>query len=547
MWKVRHHFKRIGWFLALGLLIQPFWLEARDTWEFRKQEMGSYKDVFDQNVYYEGTNLLHFDRLGQKIFHCKVRSKNVNNFDEVPDNSFFTNRHAKKPLSIAELEKGPQDAGSPDLNGNLTVFDGEFFGEQPNFFVVRDSKGTEYILGFDPASNLELTTSAEVIASRFYHAIGYQVPEYNIVEIAPEKFVVDPNGAMLDNTGFYRKLTPQRLGEYLQFLALNANNQYRASARKVLNGILKGEFKFSGRRKDDPDDKIDHEDRREVRALRVFASWLNHDGISETSAWTMLESANGKDSFKNYLVELDTALGSESDGAKIPDRTHEYLFDYGDTFKEWLAAGWWEKPWQKRWREAGEQPNESFAVGYIDNRYFNPERFKTRLPYYAFKDLTRADGFWAAKIIMSFKDEDIQAMVKAGQLSLADDAAYLAKILIERRNLISRYWFSQTNPLERFSLKGNILSFEDFSVKYGFSDPQGTKYQADLFEWAGNKWQKIKSIENSQPQLDLGKLNEVRQLLRIVIRAQRGKSLTLSPYVAVEINSQGVQKIEHED
>jgi len=124
------------------------------------------------------------------------------------------------------------------------------------------------------------------------------------------------------------------------------------------------------------------------------------------------------------------------------------MIDYGEATKAFLTLGWWEKPWQKRWMESDERITKSPAVGYFDNRYFDAGKFKTQLPYFAFKDLSRADGFWAAKIIMSFTDDDIRSIVETGKYSDPEDAEEVANVLIERRDLIGKYWFDQPTQSE---------------------------------------------------------------------------------------------------
>src|SRR5437870_2686110 len=74
---------------------------SAETADMKKNETGFYRDFFDQNVYNENVNLVHLDRLMRKISGKKVHAADANIFDEVPDSTFFTNRHARKPLAEA--------------------------------------------------------------------------------------------------------------------------------------------------------------------------------------------------------------------------------------------------------------------------------------------------------------------------------------------------------------------------------------------------------------------------------------------------------------
>ncbi|HXV27472.1 MAG TPA: hypothetical protein VD913_00760, partial [bacterium] len=522
-------------------------LGGAEAVEFKKNETGLYRDVFDQNIYYEGTSYLRLDRLYNRLFFKKTRSKNLNVFDEVPDSGFFTNRHARKRLSAGELEHGYRENGGPDLSGDLTITSGKFEGLSPGFFV-KDAKGDRYLIKFDPADYLELTTSAEIIASRFYHALGYNVPQYTIVHFEPGKLVPEPGAQIRDDNGFKKDLTKEKLEEHMMFLSMDAQGRYRASASKILEGDNKGNFSFLGRRKQDPQDLIPHVDRREIRALRVFSAWLNNNDVRESNTLDIVTPEGGKTALTHYLFDFNSSLGAAPDGPKPPMFGYEYMYDNGEVFKSFITLGLLEKPWQKRWREAGETVSGPAAIGYFDNRDFDPGKFKTQLPYYAFKDVTRADGFWAAKIIMNFSDEDIHAMVKAGELSRPEDANYIAKTLIERRDMIGRFWFEKANPLDDFDVVNQRLVFKDLAVVYGFYPAAGSTYSVDVIGKQGGKGKKITTlnIQEAAIALDPSWLAQYEGL-DLLIRVQRGLSPEISPYVLVKVNSQGVQGVFHED
>ncbi len=545
MQKPAHLFKVILILVGLASLPAPF-ARTEEVVEIKKNETGLYRDIFDQNTYYEATNYLHLDRLYRDLFHKKVRSGNVNVFDEVPDSNFFTNRHGRHPLSLVELEKGYHETDGPDLSGDLVVIRGKFEGLHPGFFV-KDARGEEYLVKFDPVDFLELATSAEVVASRFYYAIGYHVPQYTIALINPDQFKPGDNAMVYDDTGFKKELTQDRLTEYLLFIPQDTQGRYRASASKILAGVNKGNFSFQGRRKNDPEDLVAHEKRRELRALQVFSSWLSNYDIRESNTLDMLVEKNGRQVLRHYLIDFNTALGSGTSEGKPPMTTHEYMFDYGETTKAFLAFGFWEKTWQKRWREAGEKSSDSPAVGYFDNRYFDPGKFKTQLPHYVFKDLTRADGFWAAKIVMSFTDEDIRTMVKAGEYTRQEDADTIAKILIERRDLIGKYWFAQANPLDGFEISGNQLTFKDLAVDHGFEQAGGTVYHVTALAANGKHGKKIGTAEFENPSIDLTAWTSSAKNLNLMIRTSRAGSTHSGPFVLVEIEDQNITGITHQD
>lgn len=548
--KQKKSHRRIWVGAALGIFGVWIWgiawaAFAQEAGKFKEREASFYSDFFDQNIYSEGVNQLDLGRWQRKLFREKLPSKNVNVFDEVPDSGFFTNRQGRERLSPAALEKGYQETSGPDLAKPLEVIAAEQRGIYPRF-LAKDARGDEYLLEFDPQGNLELVTGAEIVASRFYHALGYFVPQYTILLIKADQFRADPAATTWEDTGFKKALSQKRLEEYLMVLPQNKEGLYRASACKVLKGGYHGGFSFESRRKDDTEDLVNHRDRREIRTLGIFASWLNHYDLRESDTLDVSTPGTGPMSLTHYLGGFNGALGATQEGPKAPMFGFEYAIDYGETLKSVLALGFREKPWQEKWRLAGEKKQASPAVGYFSNEFFDPEHYKTLFPYEAFRLVTRADGFWAAKLLMNFSDEDIRAMVKAGQYSDAKDADTLAKTLIERRDRIARYWLLRANPLDGFSFSGGKLSFKDLAVKYGFASQEGTVYHIEVMN--EGKKEKVAQLEIKETAVNVQpKWIPANGEVEIRLRVGRAFAEKAGPAVTILLNASGIQGIRHED
>ncbi len=487
--------------------------------DIKKTPDSLYADVFDNNVLDDNLSLLDFKRLGRKITGAKLRSANVNIYDEVADSAFFTNRKSRAAAAEAQ---------GPDVSGALQITGGHLEGLRP-VFEVRDSKGEEFTLYFDTSDTLGLMTSAMKVASGFYHAIGYNVPDVSLISIAPDNLTPGENSRFVDSSGFNRKLTKEKLDELVLMIPWADDGKFRVAAVKTPDGVDKGPFRFKGRRKKDPNDTWPHEQRRELRALRVFASWLNDFKIHDQFTRSYEVSEDGKTWLKHYLLGFQGALGADADGVKPPMVGYEYLYDAGETQKAFWTLGFWEKPWQKRWREAGEATRSS-AVGYFDNNGFDPGKFKTFLPQFVFKDVTAADGFWAAKIIKSFTDEEIRSIVKTGKFAEEPDQAFVADTLIARRDIIVKYWFSKAAPLDDFDVKGGKLTFTDL-------EGEGS-YEADV---RGEKGGKSSSLNSNTPSFDVP-----AGAAELWIRKVRAGSKN-NPYVRVKINANGIAEVAHQD
>ena len=68
-----------------------------------------------------------------------------------------------------------------------------------------------------------------------------------------------------------------------------------------------GPFENVGTRGDDPNDVIPHEDRREIRANRLLAAWLNHFDSRSANSLDMLVGENGR-KFVKHLLNMEPPL-----------------------------------------------------------------------------------------------------------------------------------------------------------------------------------------------------------------------------------------------
>ena len=78
-------------------------------------------DIVDHTFFYQVRKVLDLGwsarRIGNLLSIADERqADNVNALDEVPNSSWFTNRHFLKKMSLAQLKQGPGEA-VPDTNG----------------------------------------------------------------------------------------------------------------------------------------------------------------------------------------------------------------------------------------------------------------------------------------------------------------------------------------------------------------------------------------------------------------------------------------------
>ncbi|HLD56531.1 MAG TPA: hypothetical protein VJA00_02820, partial [Candidatus Omnitrophota bacterium] len=450
-------------------------IENRDT--------AFYRDFFDGVFYKPFVRFLRFDQMATRAQIKKRQARDINVFDEVPDSSFFVNRHGRRSVSLEELKRGPAQGTSLDPKGPWTVTKGKVEGMSTGFFI-KDQSGVGYLLKFDPKDNPEMATAAEIISHKFFYAFGYHVAEYYLVYFSSDILQPDPNATYYDENGFKKPLTQEALQELIDRIPKFKGGELRASASKLLPKPRKGYMDFDGRRASDPDDLISHEDRRSIRSLRVFGSWLNHYDLRRDNTMDVVVEENGRAYVKHYLIDFGSTLGSAAYRPKVPAAGYEHIVDWAEIGKAIPTLKLVQKSWEKRWDELNREVKEP-AIGIFDNYYFDPGRWKTQLPYEAFDRLTDADGFWAAKTIMSFSNEQIKTLVSTGEYSDPEDEQLLTQILIARRDLVGRYWFDRTAPLDQIQLlrlsdRRYEIRFSDLGVRYGFSSVQDTTYRYRL-------------------------------------------------------------------
>ena len=202
-------------------------------------------------------------------------AENVNTLDEVPDSSWFINRHGTERMSLDDLVRGPDSGDGPDPNETWAIFRSKSQGLTPGFEII-DEQGDRYIIKFDPLDLPELASAAEVISTKFFYAMGYNTPENYIIHVDPANFFIRPGTTLEDEFGDEVPLTQWRLDRMLRRVS-RTDGRLRVTASKYLPGLPLGPFRYYDTRSDDPNDVILHENRRELRGLRVVAAWLNHD------------------------------------------------------------------------------------------------------------------------------------------------------------------------------------------------------------------------------------------------------------------------------
>ena len=400
-------------------------------------------------------------------------AENVNTLGEIPDSSWFTNRMSKRTMSVSDLVRGPNRTDGPDTSHPWTVISAKSEGITPGF-TIRDRTGEMYFVKFDPLGHAQLATSAEVICTKFFHAFGYHVPENHIARIRLKDLEIGPKARITDEKGLKRKMRFEDLEAIFLKIPRLADGSVQALASRRLPGEPLGPFQYRGTRSDDANDIFAHEQRRELRGLRLFAAWLNHDDAPSINTLDMYIRQGESGYVKHHLIDFGSCLGSGT--IKIQSRRagNEYLAEWGPILKSAFTLGIWDRSWRK-----ASYPNYP-SIGRFEAEYFKPAAWKPEYPNPAFQRMQPEDAFWAVRIMMCFNDQSIRAIVKTGQLEDPSAENYLVETLIKRRDKIVRHYLAQIYPLDRFQVKvtpGEFrLEFADLNSEAGVPPVSGYEY-----------------------------------------------------------------------
>ena len=407
---------------------------------------------------------------------------NLTRFDDVVPSAWFEHRNATRRLTPQQVRDGPTSGTGPDTTGALQIISAKVQGVSPGF-NIRDARGDRYVVKFDPRGFLHMSSSAGVISNRLLHAAGYHVPEDFVFVFSKSKLEV-AEGATIRGEDFEeRPLTLELAFDVLEMTDSLPDGRYLAVTSKFVPGPTKGPFFFDGVREDDPNDWYHHEHRRELRGLYVVSSWLNHVDMR----WMNTMDAYVPPGYlKHYLIDFAASLGSGTTRPHEPREGSEYNVDLWASLARVFTLGFYDVGWEDREWDVIDP-----TIGWLDGENFDPGGWKPNWPNRAFQLATDRDGYWGAKLVGSFSDEQIRAAVEAGRLPDRRAADTLAAILITRRDLVVDHWYRKVSPLENFvvvtaaggrseSALDLEIRFDDLGLEAGLWKPEDVSYRWEL-------------------------------------------------------------------
>jgi hypothetical protein len=445
--------------------------DRRDIPKPESREVGLIREVMDESIWHPLDRLFNPARAVRRIAgNPKTHpAANVNQLDEVPNSSWFTNRIGLFPMSPAAAARGPAQGNGPDRP--WTIISAKTEGLSPGF-NIRDARGEIYLIKFDAPGYLGMASAAGVISGRILHAIGYNVPEDYVVTFRRDDLTLDPDVEFVPPQGGPQRLmTKADVDTILHQVEQLPDGAWRALASKFLSGSPVGPFSWKGRRGDDPNDRVNHEDRRELRGMRMFAAWLCHFDLKQGNTLDMYVTEGNRRFLRHHFIDFASTLGSGANGS-FEMACFEHGADFPAMAGRALSFGLHEDAWRKLTRPSGLE-----EVGFFESELFDPIEFKPLTNNAAFANMSDRDGYWAAKIIAAFTDRHLDALVAEGKYRNPAAAEYVARVLGKRRDKIARYWFKRVPPLDFFVPEGTVIRFHDLGAERGLF-PGPARYRA---------------------------------------------------------------------
>ncbi len=400
-----------------------------------------------------------------------IRARGVNTLGEPLQGAWWQKRHYYRRMTLDQLKQGPDPTGLPSTSGKWTVVSAKNEGVTPGFVII-DADKRRFFIKFDPLSNPEMATAADAITSRFFYAMGYYVPENNIIHFQADQLELGADVQLPDKSGRPRQMTRKDLLEILLKVPKNKEGLYRATASAAITGKPVGPPRYYGTRSDDPNDIVLHEHRRDMRALHVIDAWVDHDDSRAINNFDSLVTEGGRSFIRHYQLDFGSTLGSGTQKANSP-RSGNPFFSWKDSGTQLFTLGLAVQPWARA------DYKDFRSIGRFEWKVFDPEKWLPEYPNPAFRNRLPDDEFWGAKLVTAFTDDEIRAIVSTGQLTDKAAEAWLIECLIARRDKVGKAYFSKLLPLDKFRVEAGQLAWDDLGASHKYMPA------ADVtFQWA---------------------------------------------------------------
>jgi hypothetical protein len=396
------------------------------------------------------------------------RAGDVNSLDDVPASSWFTPRLGNREFSPEDVVK------SRVITPPSPPFEVEqIFPGQEGGLLAKDAANRHWFVDFDPRGHRGLQTTAGVLANRIFWAFGLNVPEDHVVEIRPDELTL----ATADDP------TRAAMSALLSLAAAPVEGRLRARASRRLEGTLLGPFSPRGVRIDDPNDRVPHENRRTLRALRVLGAWVNLQEVRPANTLDVYEGPPGRGFVRHYFLDLGEAFGGYAAGSRRYWSGYNHNFRVKDALLNFATAGLFVGPWEDETQTAWP------SVGTFEARRFDPAGWRETSAFPPIRRSRPEDDYWAAVRLAAFLPAHVEALVRSVGFPDPGAVEYMVGTLLERRRKLVEWAFARVTPLDALGVLGSDLRLQDRARVLGTAT--STQYRAALFDGKGRSLQAL--------------------------------------------------------
>jgi hypothetical protein len=396
----------------------------------------------------------------------------VNALDEVPRSTWFSPDTVEAAADAADSPAPPFRflLDAPAVTHDKAV-------------SVIDARGRRFEVWRDPPDRPGMATGAAAAAAQILREIGYFTPGVWANDLGASSFVVRDAGDTAALEALVRSGPPPSSGVF------------RVGITRWPIGTDIGPTPSTDVRKDDPNDRVRHEDRRTLRALKLVFGWLGQTQADASVLRDVYVGAPGRGHVVHYIAGLGGALGADAVVRPAPPRDDDTDLT---SVNVWITLGtlglYRQKPrlTPERWPSLGEY-RETWA----------PEAFHTSPPIEPLDRALPADLYWAAKRIAALRTTFLVRALDAGHYD-DDSARSLLQSLIRDRQRAAVVWgFAQVTPceVERLAQPGRdtaaALVLRDAAVSLGVVVATSSQYRVDMVDDAGRAIAEPRRIELS--------------------------------------------------
>jgi hypothetical protein len=222
----------------------------------------------------------------------------------------------------------------------------------------------------------------------------------------------------------------------------------------------------------------------------LLFSWICELDPGAINTLDTYVSEGGRHFVRHLIMDYGATLGSFTTRPKGIHEGTEHIVEVGRTLQSIGTLGLYRRPFQENRAEYEESIAQYPSLGWFPAETFDPEAYRPRIKVPAHMWRTARDLYWGAKLVTSFNDAQLGALVAMAGMPARDSAA-LEHALRVRRDIIGRRYLRAMSAVENPAIaiddagKAEALCFDDLAIARGFATPFEVRYDVQITDGRG--------------------------------------------------------------